>query len=123
MTMLGNTGFKSTVFNVTDATAVGFEDMGFTQADIRESDAAHVSHISVDSSDLLYYWYNKDGAGIPKVPLSASTGGGQPEGHPIFAGGERIIRGIRNIANFRIIAGTGTVRVAVTLGSFGRGTT
>lgn len=122
MAMIGNSGYASKVITLDAANAQGFADMGFTSAEIADADAAHVSHITVtDNAPTLYYWYNLE-SGTPKVPLSETTGGGSPEGHPVFPGGERMIRGVRNIRNFRIISGANTARIAVTLGTFGRGT-
>lgn len=127
MAMIAISGYASRMVDVDDSVAVGLLDMGFSELEIREADTVHVSHISVeDNAPTLHYWYTASvppGGGQPvvKTPLSEATSSdNQPEGHPIFPGGERMIRGVRNIRNFRIIAGTGTVRMAVTIGTFGR---
>ena len=113
MPMVGIAGYASTVYNVTTS-VVTIADMGFTEEQIKGADAAHLSHISVeDDAGNLFYWY--DGS----IPV----GGATPEGHPIYPGGERMIRSVRNIRELRLIADTGTIRLAVTLGTFGRGTT
>lgn len=111
--MVGISGYASRVYSVT-GTAVTLADMGFTDDEIKGADAAHVSHIStaLDAGNI-FYWY--DG--------STPVGGATPEGHPIYPGGERMIRSVRNIRNLQMIADAGTVRVAITLGTFGRGTT
>ena len=120
MAMIAITGYRSLVFEVTDLTVVGLEDMGFTDEDIREGDTAHISHISIeDDAPTLYYWYTQEnGQDEPKEPVNES--GNAPEGHPIFPGGERMIRGTRNLRRFRVVAGTGSARIAITVGTFGR---
>lgn len=116
MSMIGNAGYVSKIITVSN-TALGLADMGFTDEQIRRADTAHISYISTSSSaPILYYWYTLE-AGVIKVPV----GGGTPEGHPLQAGGERMLRGVRNIRNFRVIAGSSSGRIAVTLSSFGNG--
>ncbi len=42
-------------------------------------------------------------------------------GHPFYALSEKIIRGKRNIYNFRIISQNNSGKIVITLSSFGRG--
>lgn len=127
MAMVAITGYASLMYEVDDTTAVSIEDMGFTNFQIQEADTIHISHVSVeDNAPTLYYWYtanvaSEGAAPTIAIPESVATSvSGNPSGHPIFPGGERMVRGTRNIRNFRIIAGEGTARVAVTIGTFGR---
>jgi hypothetical protein len=116
MAMVGNSGFKSIVYTVTSVTAVGLLDMGVTLEDIKEADSIHISYIGNSNSPTLYYWYSLEN-NLPKIPV----GGSNPEGHPFYALSEKIIRGKRNIYNFRIISQNNSGKIVITLSSFGRG--
>lgn len=103
MSMIHMSGYASRMFSVTATTPVTFADMGFTEEEIAAADSAHVSCYNQSA----WYWYS---GRTPAVN----------DGHKIYQDGERIIRGIRNIRNFKVIAQSGTVLLAVTLGTFGR---
>lgn len=125
MAVLGISGYASVMYTVTAVTAVSIADMGFTEREIQESDTIHISHIGIDdSAPTLYYWYTariiEGQISEIKLPLNEAADGG-PAGHPIYPGGERMVRSVRNIRNFRIIAGSGSARIAVTIGTYGRG--
>jgi hypothetical protein len=120
MASMGNSGYKSVFTQITDD-VVSMIDLGFTIEDLRACDTIHISHVSVTNSpSTLYYWYNDLENGEAKLPLNKSDGSGTAQGHPIFPGGERMIRGTRNIVNFRIVSEEKDVNVAITLGTFGR---
>ena len=122
MAMVAVTGFASKMVTVDSSAAMNLADMGFTQQEIQSSDSIHISHIDIsESAPTLYYWYSasvaEGGSPVSMIPLNEADG---PEGHPIYPGGERIMRGIRNARNFHIIAGESTTQIAITIGTFGR---
>lgn len=80
------------------------ESMGFTEEQIKGQDSLH---ITVRSGSAICYWYAKE-----SPTLTPSTG------HEIKAGAERIIRDIRNIRHFQIMAQSGSSVLAVTLGAY-----
>lgn len=119
MSAVANNAFASKMITVTNTVSIGLADMGFTDTQIRGADAVHIQHISLQpSSPDLYFWYTSE-AGIAKIPKSTLTGSGTPEGHVMFPGSDRIVRGFNNIKALRLIANTSSVKIAVTLTSMG----
>lgn len=103
--MIASNGKFSRYTTVDKSTSKSLADIGFTNDEIKSTD--HI-HISVVKYGAIRYWYN--GA----TPTAT-------QGHPIWEGDERIIRGITNARNFKIIADNDAlsdVEVAITLGSF-----
>lgn len=86
-------------------TAVTLEQLGFSHEDITKADSAHVS-VTLRN---VRYWYTGS------IPTAV-------QGHPIYEGAERIIRGRENIRRLTLISESGNASVAITLGSFGRAT-
>lgn len=101
--MIGSGGFASLTFSVPSSGITTFADMGFTDEQIAAADMAHISVYNQN----IWYWYSGE---VPAVN----------NGHRIMSDGERIVRSIRNIRNFQMIAQTGNALVCVTLAAFGR---
>ena len=102
MAMVGVGGYAAKMVDVS-STALSLSDMLFTEEEIKSADTVHVS-VRVGN---VSYWY--DGT----VPTAT-------QGHEILEKSERIIRGIRNIRNFKVISQSGTAKLAITLGTFNR---
>lgn len=103
MAMIAIGGYVSKMVTVDNLTAKSLVDLGFLEKDVAGADSAQVSVFG----KTVRYWYD----GSTPTPS---------EGHPIFPLSERIVRGIRNIQNFRMIAEQGTATIAITLGTFGK---
>lgn len=103
--MIASTGLYCVYTTVSSSEAKGLLELGFSDDQIKGSD--HV-HISVVKNGGLRYWYNGT------VPTAS-------QGHPIWEGDERIIRGLKNARNLKVIADVGAltdVEVAITIGAF-----
>lgn len=103
MAMIAIGGYSSKMVTVDASVAKSLEELGFTHLEVAGADSAQISAFNKN----VRYWY--DGS----TPTSS-------EGHPIFASSERIVRGIRNIQNLKLISEVGTATMAITLGTFGK---
>jgi hypothetical protein len=104
MAMVAVAGYVDKMVTV-GSTAVTLLDLGFTDEQIKSADSAHISV----TRRTIRYWYTGS------IPTAS-------EGHPIYEGAERIIRGKMNIRHITLISETGLASVAITLGSFSRTT-
>lgn len=100
--MVHSNGYADVEANIVDSEAMILIDIGFTDEQIAQAD--HL-HISSKSGGTMFYWYSK------RVPTNS-------EGHPIYEREKVMIRGLQNIRDFRVIAASGTVVAAMTLGKF-----
>lgn len=103
MSMIHMAGYASRMYSLSSSSVATFADMGFTEDEIMGAESAHISCYNQNA----WYWYS---GRTPAVN----------DGHKMYQDGERIIRGTRNIRNFKVIAQSGTVLLAITLGTFGR---
>jgi len=104
--LIASAPIKSLYVTLSTTTAQTLLTLGFTEQEVKDAD--HV-HISIIKNGDVRYWY--DGITVP-------TGS---QGHLMYEGEERIVRGIRNARNLKMISdidATGEVELAITLGKF-----
>jgi hypothetical protein len=119
MTLTAPSGIKTIAFDIGDE-IISLISMGFTDADIRNSDVAHITNTGVagTAGNKILYTYNyddiEDEVFVPFLPTDDDI-----IGHFLNYDSEIYVEGKRNLRNLRMIALTGTTRVTVTLCKYG----
>lgn len=100
------TAYARQGISVDNSTTVALTDFGFTEEQIKQSDAAHISVVS--GGGVLYTYATND-----TINSSSIT-------HVIPLNGERIVYGLRNLRALKIVAQAETTAVAITLATYGK---